>query len=160
MMNLEDIKGLIQQFDQSGVHKMKLEMENLSLSLEKESVLNKAFKASKPALTPAEWIPAESIVETGPTAVSVAAVPAPEHPGEVPVKSPVVGTFYQASAPDAAPFVTVGQRVQKGQTLCIIEAMKMMNEIAAPVSGEVVRILFNQEDMVEYDQTIMLIKEG
>ncbi len=156
MMNLEEIKALIQEFDQSGIHKMTLEIENLSLKLEKESTINKMFKAPKATLIPAEAHP-EPVLEAGPTAVSVVQL---ENPGEVPVKSPVVGTFYQASAPDAAPFVTIGQRVQKGQTLCIIEAMKMMNEIAAPVSGEVVKILVNQEDMVEYDQTIMLIKEG
>ena len=120
------------------------------------AAINKMFKAPKATLIPAEAHP-EPVLEAGPTAVSVVQL---ENPGEVPVKSPVVGTFYQASAPDAAPFVTIGQRVQKGQTLCIIEAMKMMNEIAAPVSGEVVKILVNQEDMVEYDQTIMLIKEG
>lgn len=161
MMNLEEIKGLIQEFDQSGVHKMKLEMEGLSLNLEKESVLNKAFKASKPVFTPTEMASsAQPVMEQSVTVSTPPAAPVQENPGEVPVKSPVVGTFYQASAPDAAPFVAVGQRVQKGQTLCIIEAMKMMNEIAAPVSGEVVRILVNQEDMVEYDQTIMLIKEG
>ena len=80
-------------------------------------------------------------------------------PVGTPVKSPVVRAFYRASSPEAAPFVTVGQRVQKGQTLCIIEAMKMMNEITAPVAGEIISILVNQEDMIEYDQTIMLIKE-
>ena len=76
-----------------------------------------------------------------------------------PVKSPVVGVFYSASAPDAPAYVQVGDRVQKGQTLCIIEAMKMMNEIKAPVSGEIIEILAKNEDLVEYDQTIMLIKE-
>lgn len=162
MMNLEEIKALMQEFDQSGIHKMSLEIENLSLKLEKETMINKMMKVAPPTLAPAE--PVVAMAAEGPSAVAVTAVPAQEpvqeNAGEVPVKSPVVGTFYQASAPDAAPFVTVGQRVQKGQTLCIIEAMKMMNEIAAPVSGEVVKILVNQEDMVEYDQTIMLIKEG
>ena len=64
-----------------------------------------------------------------------------------------------SSAPDAPAYVQVGDRVQKGQTLCIIEAMKMMNEIKAPVSGEIIEILAKNEDLVEYDQTIMLIKE-
>lgn len=158
MMNLEEIKALMQEFDQSGIHKMSLEIENLSLKLEKESMINKMMKVAPPVLS--QEPPVVAMAVEGPSAVAVTAAPAQESPGEVPVKSPVVGTFYQASAPDAAPFVTVGQRVQKGQTLCIIEAMKMMNEIAAPVSGEVVKILVNQEDMVEYDQTIMLIKEG
>jgi acetyl-CoA carboxylase biotin carboxyl carrier protein len=74
------------------------------------------------------------------------------------VESPMVGTFYRGSAPDAAPFVEQGASVRKGQTLCIIEAMKMMNEIAAPVSGRVVRILCENAQPVEYGQPLIVIE--
>ena len=74
------------------------------------------------------------------------------------VESPMVGTYYGAPSPDAAPFVKVGDRVEKGQILCIIEAMKIMNEIESEISGEIVEILANDEDIVEYGQALMKIR--
>lgn len=74
------------------------------------------------------------------------------------VESPMVGTYYGAPSPDADPFVKVGDRVEKGQTLCIIEAMKIMNEIESEISGEIVEILANDEDIVEYGQALMKIR--
>jgi acetyl-CoA carboxylase biotin carboxyl carrier protein len=152
-MNLNDIKMLMQEFDASGIHKFELEIDTMKLKMAKE-----------PAAKVVAALPTASTVVAAP--VQEAATPvigtAPEAAAPlngVPVKSPVVGTFYQASAPDAEPFVTVGQQVKKGQTLCIVEAMKMMNEITAPVSGTVTEILVKDEDMVEFDQVIMLIRE-
>ena len=85
---------------------------------------------------------------------------APSEPKDyISVKSPIVGVFYAAPAENADSYVSIGDTVTKGQTLCIVEAMKMMNEIKAPVSGEIIEILAKNEDLVEYDQTIMLIKE-
>ena len=76
------------------------------------------------------------------------------------VESPMVGTFYRAPAPDAAAFVEEGSSVRKGQTVCIIEAMKMMNEIEAPASGRVVRIIAENAQPVEYGQALMVIEVG
>jgi len=76
------------------------------------------------------------------------------------VESPMVGTFYRALAPDAAAFVEEGSSVRKGQTVCIIEAMKMMNEIEAPASGRVVRIIAENAQPVEYGQALMVIEVG
>ena len=76
------------------------------------------------------------------------------------VKSPMVGTFYRAPAPDAAPFVNVGDTVSPGQTLCIIEAMKIMNEIKAEVAGKVKEILVENAQAVEYNQSIMVIEKA
>ena len=87
-----------------------------------------------------------------------AAVAAEELPAGTPVKSPLVGTFYSSPAPDAPPFVLVGQKVKEGDTLFIIEAMKTMNEIKAPCDGTVVRILAQPGDMVEYNQTVVIIE--
>lgn len=153
-MNLNDIKTLMQEFDKSGIYKFELEMEDIKLKLAKEPaaktvVTVPALQPAAPAAVPA---PAQEPV--------ISDAPVEKAPLEgTPVKSPVVGTFYSASAPGAEPFVTVGQQVKKGQTLCIVEAMKMMNEITAPVSGTVTDILVQEEDMVEFDQVIMLIKE-
>lgn len=74
------------------------------------------------------------------------------------VKSPIVGTFYEGASPDTPPFVKVGDRVEKGRTLCIIEAMKIMNEIESEESGEVIEVLVDDEDIVEYGQPLMKIR--
>lgn len=74
------------------------------------------------------------------------------------VKSPIVGTFYEAASPDSAPFVKIGDKVEKGQTLCIIEAMKIMNEIECEAEGQVVEIFVADEDIVEYGQPLMKIR--
>lgn len=74
------------------------------------------------------------------------------------VKSPIVGTFYKSSSPDNPPFVKVGDRIEKGQILCIIEAMKIMNEIECEAAGEVIEILIGNEDIVEYGQPLMKIR--
>ena len=74
------------------------------------------------------------------------------------VKSPMVGTFYSKSSPNAESFVKIGSKVKKGDTLCIIEAMKLMNEIESEFDGEIVEILANDEDMVEYGQDLFIIR--
>jgi acetyl-CoA carboxylase biotin carboxyl carrier protein len=79
-------------------------------------------------------------------------------PNQKLIESPMVGTFYRAASPDSAPFVEEGSSVRKGQPLCIIEAMKMMNEIAAPVSGRVVRILCENGQPVEYGQPLVVLE--
>lgn len=84
--------------------------------------------------------------------------PADDLPAGTQVKSPLVGTFYSAPSPDEPPFVLVGQEVREGDTLCIIEAMKVMNEIKAPCSGKVVRIMVQPGDMVEYNQLLCIIE--
>jgi acetyl-CoA carboxylase biotin carboxyl carrier protein len=87
-----------------------------------------------------------------------AAPPSPANDKKgVDVKSPMVGTFYRSPAPDEAPFVEVGDRIRVGQTVCIIEAMKLMNEIEAEVSGQVIEILIKNGEPVEYDQPLMRI---
>ena len=154
-MNLTDIKALMQEFANSDIHKFELETDGIKLKLAKES-------AAKPvvAMPTAAPIPMSTMPSYEAPVIASGALET-EKPvlSGTPVKSPVVGTFYSASAPGADPFVTVGQQVKKGQTLCIVEAMKMMNEITAPISGTVTDILVKEEDMVEFDQVIMLIKE-
>lgn len=152
-MNLQDIKDLMKEFNDSDIYKLSLEMDDVKLKLEKEEPVQ-PIVAAPSAVMPA---PIAAAPAAAPTAAPAA--PACEQQEGIPVKSPVVGVFYSASAPDAPAYVKAGDKVQKGQTLCIIEAMKMMNEIKAPVSGEITEILAKNEDLVEYDQTIMLIKE-
>lgn len=115
--------------------------------------------------TPAVALPASltsppAIAPPGTTpAPPVASTPVVD-PKWVEVKSPMVGTFYRSPAPDEPPFVEVGDRIRTGQTICIIEAMKLMNEIEAEVSGQVMEILVQNGESVEYDQPLMRVNPG
>ncbi len=106
---------------------------------------------------PTPVVPTPEAIAPPPTAPP-AAPPAREDPNLVAVLSPMVGTFYRAPAPGEAPFVKVGDRIQTGQTVCIIEAMKLMNELEAEVSGEVVEILAENGQPVEFDQPLMRVR--
>ena len=151
-MNLQDIKDLMKEFNDSDIYKLSLEMDDVKLKLEKEEPIQQIVAA------PSAVMPTP--VAAAPTAAP-AAVPeasACEQQEGTPVKSPVVGVFYSASAPDAPAYVQVGDRVQKGQTLCIIEAMKMMNRIEADKAGVVKAILVNDGEAVEFDQPLIVIE--
>lgn len=89
----------------------------------------------------------------------VAAAPAPSASEGHEVRSPIVGTFYRAASPDAPPFIEVGQRVEKGQTICIVEAMKLMNEIESDASGTIVKALVENGKPVEYNQPLFVIRQ-
>ena len=102
--------------------------------------------------------PAASAAPAAAVAAETETAPADDLPAGTQVKSPLVGTFYTSPSPDEPPFVLVGQEVREGDTLCIIEAMKVMNEIKAPCSGKVVRIMAQPGDMVEYNQVLCIIE--
>ncbi len=139
-MKLDFIKQIMSEFDQSNVTKMKVEIDDLKIELEKESEKVEYVK-------PVEKIEVSTQVEN------------PQVTG-TPVKSPIVGVFYSASSPESDPYVTVGKTVKKGDIVCIIEAMKVMNEIKAPCDGTVTSILVENEELVEYDQALMVIEEN
>lgn len=118
--------------------------------------------AAAPTLTPAPAAeaaaPASSPASEAAPAQAEAAAPAPAASAGTPVKAPIVGTFYSASSPDADPYVQVGDTVREGQVLCIIEAMKLMNEIEAESSGTIREILVKNGEPVEYGQTLFIIE--
>ena len=121
------------------------------------------IKAAEPApvIAAAPAVAAPAAAPTAaPAAESADAAPAAEEqlPAGTQVKSPLVGTFYSSPSPDEPPFVLVGQQVKEGDTLCIIEAMKIMNEIKAPCDGKVIRIMAQPGDMVEYNQVLFVIE--
>ena len=131
------------------------------VSIEAEGVKIRV-KASAPApviaATPAAS-PAPAAQSAAPAASAESeTAPADDIPAGTQVKSPLVGTFYSSPSPDEPPFVLAGQEVKEGDTLCIIEAMKVMNEIKAPCSGKVVRIMVQPGDMVEYNQLLCIIE--
>ena len=165
-MDLTEVRQLLEAFQNSGLHKMNLETPGLKLELQRcpEGTV-RSFADDLPILEPAPIAapaPVQVVqsVQTAAPAPAVQEALASKEPGGVPVKAGLVGTFYNAPAPGAEPFVKEGQQVKKGQTLCVLEAMKMMNEIAAPFSGTVERILVQPEQMVEYGQVLMTIVEN
>ena len=146
-MELEKIIELIQAVSESSLTEFKMEEENLKLSMK----TNKGDKGT-PVVVEAAGI--QTVV---PAAVETAAEPAPKQASGNVVTAPLVGTYYAAASPDAEPFVQVGDTVKKGQTLGIIEAMKLMNEIESEYDGTVKEILVKNEDVIEYGQPMFVI---
>lgn len=153
-LNLEQLKQLIQLFSDSDIGELKLETDAYKIALRKAAQ--------------AEGVPvAPQIVQAAPPVVPAAPAetPAPEPAPAAAEKgghitAPMVGTFYRAPAPDAEPFVQVGDIVEPGQPLCIIEAMKLMNEIEAERRGRIVEILVENAETVEYGQPLFVLEDA
>ncbi|MDU3084669.1 MAG: acetyl-CoA carboxylase biotin carboxyl carrier protein [Streptococcus mitis] len=159
-MNLNDIKDLMVQFDQSSLREFSYKngTDELEFSKNEARLVSEVVSQVAPApvlATPSpvapSSAPAETVAEEVPAEASVAAE------GDL-VESPLVGVAYLAAGPDKPAFVTVGDSVKKGQTLVIIEAMKVMNEIPAPKDGVVTEILVSNEEMVEFGKGLVRIK--
>lgn len=142
-MDFKQIQTIIKEFEKSNMTILEIETDEFKIKLSK----NKSCDNLEPSIVN---IPNVETVTNHPA-------PAPVQPKGFEVKSPLVGTFYEANSPKEKPFVTVGQRVEKGQTLCIIEAMKIMNEITAPVSGVVESVNVKNGSAIGFDQVLMVI---
>lgn len=153
-MDLRKLKKLIDLVEESGIAELEITEGEEKVRIAKVAPNSQTILASNPmayhypAQTPAA--PAQS------GAAVTAAAAAPEDEGHV-VKSPMVGTFYRSPSPGAPAFVEVGQSISEGQTLCIIEAMKLLNEIESDVSGTVKRILVENGQPIEYGQPLFII---
>jgi len=154
-MDLRKLKTLIDLVSESNVSELEITEAEGKVRIVKGpvgapvAVAAPAMEAAPAASTPAVALPAAP--------VAAAAVEAPVASGHV-VKSPMVGTFYTASSPEAKPFVQVGSVVKEGETICIIEAMKILNEIEADKSGTVSRVLVDNGQAVEYGQPLFMIE--
>lgn len=158
-MDLKEIQDLIRFVSKSGVTEVEVEREGFKIVIKAErptteyhavvpqQMMMPAPMAAAPVAAPA--------TAPAPAASAPAAAPAAE--GGVNIKSPMIGTFYRSSGPDKEPFVKVGDRVEKGQVVCIIEAMKLFNEIESEVSGVVTKVLVENASPVEYDQPLFLV---
>lgn len=154
-MNLNEIQDLIKFVAKSGVTEVEIEQKDFKITIKSEKQ-----KADAPI-----YVQATAPVAAAPIA-ALAAAPAPAAPVAAPandddkyitVKSPMIGTFYRSAGPDKEPFVSVGQSINKGETVCIIEAMKLFNEIESEISGKIVKVLVDDASPVEYDQPLFLV---
>ena len=144
-MDIKVVKEFIKLAKDEGVNELKVEDKNLKISV--------SFNSS----TPAQHI-VHSPIQSTSTSVSDTSISTSKSDFHE-LKSPFVGTFYSSPSPDKASYVKVGDKVHKGQTLCILEAMKIMNEIEADVSGEIVEICVDNESLVEYGEVLFKIKK-
>ena len=147
MFNIEEIKELMALLENSSLSALEVQQDDVKVRLEKPAV---TVAAPVPA-------PAPAPVAAPAPAAAPAAAPAPADAGKA-INAPIVGVFYAAPSPDSEPYVSVGKRVKKGDVVCIIEAMKCMNEIQAEEDGEITAVLATNGELVEYGQPLFAIK--
>ncbi len=167
-MDLQYLKKLLKIFDDSTAEDLEIEEKGIKLKISK----NKEDKVSgnAPIFNLSGALPSNQNYQPQPQHAQTAPVPqsqtspadskAEVATGFHEIKAPMVGTYYGAPSPDSEDFVKVGQKVKKGQTLCIVEAMKLMNEIESDIDGEIVKILTNDTEAVEYNQVLFHIKQN
>jgi acetyl-CoA carboxylase biotin carboxyl carrier protein len=166
-MEFKQIQELIKAINKSNISELSVEEGDFKITIKQAQVSETQFVAvqapmpmSMPTMMPQAQQPA-AIAAPQPAPAAQAAAPAttPATSGkEITIKSPMIGTFYRSSSPDKPAFVNVGDEVKQGQVLCIIEAMKLFNEIESEVSGRIVKVLIDDASPVEYDQPLFLVE--
>lgn len=159
-MKTTEIRDLIDFIAQSGLNEVDIETKELKLHVKREPD-QKVMKASAPVIAaPVVTAPPTQAVVTPQSQVQVPKVEKPVAASAkmVDIKSPMIGTFYRSANPDSPPMISVGDKVSKGQTVCIIEAMKLFNEIESEVSGTIVKVMVENASPVEYDQVLFVVE--
>ncbi|MDO4782843.1 MAG: acetyl-CoA carboxylase biotin carboxyl carrier protein [Capnocytophaga felis] len=163
-MDLRDIQNLIKFVAKSGASEVKLEMEDIKITIKtnpEESGREQVFVQQMP-MTTMPQLPVQQAVTVPQTVVPETSDSKPATTNDdskyVTIKSPMIGTFYRRPAPDKPLFVEVGTTVKKGDVICIIEAMKLFNEIESEISGKIVKVLVDDSSPVEFDQPLFLVE--
>ena len=141
-LNLEFLKEIIQIMKDEGLNEISIEQNDIKIHVKRASAQSSIVTQGAAVLT-------ERPAKTENMAAGLAVIPAP-----------MVGTFYRAPSPDVEPYVNVGDKIKAGQVICVIDAMKLMNEITADLNGEIVEILVEDGQPVEYDQPIFRVRPG
>jgi acetyl-CoA carboxylase biotin carboxyl carrier protein len=162
-MKTSEIRDLIDFISKTGLNEVNIETGELKLHIKREPDQKVLKSAAQVVATPVHAVTqaAQPQAVTQTAAPQQKAAPATEVSSgkkTVDVKSPMIGTFYRSANPDSPPFVSVGDKVTKGQTLCIIEAMKLFNEIESEVSGTIVKVCVENATPVEYDQVLFVVE--
>ena len=147
-MNIKEIKEMINLMNENGLMELEIEKDDMRIKLKKTGSAVEGFSA-----------PIILDKQNAPTAQQGAA-PAAEKPASktIEIKAPMVGTFYRAPSPESPPYAETGQTIEPGQVICIIEAMKLMNEIKSEIRGKVLEILVDNAEPVEFGQPLLLIE--
>ena len=164
-MDISEIQDLIKFIAKAGVTEVEIEKKDFKITIKSEMPKKKGAAAAAEATiqvpVPVATMPVAPAVPAAPAAAPAPAAEAPNAASDeddyITVKSPMIGTFYRRSAPDKPTFVEVGSTVGNGDVLCVIEAMKLFNEIESEVSGKIVKILVDDNSPVEYDQPLFLV---
>ncbi|MDG1777786.1 MAG: acetyl-CoA carboxylase biotin carboxyl carrier protein [Flavobacteriaceae bacterium] len=157
-MDLKEIQNLIKFVAKSGASEVKLEMDDVKITIRtgKESDAKQVQQLTVPVQMPSAPVLQAPVAAPVPTEAPKAEAPA-EDSKYITIKSPIIGTFYRRPSPDKPIFAEVGQSIAEGDVLCIIEAMKLFNEIESEVSGKIVKILVDDASPVEFDQPLFLV---
>ena len=160
-MDLKEIQNLIKFVSNTGVAEVKLETGDVKITI------RTTLEGNTPDVTYVQQAPIQQAIQAAPVAapVAIAPVAAPaadtaatvDNSKYITIKSPMIGTLYRKPAPDKAPFVEVGSTISKGDVVCVVEAMKLFNEIESEFSGRIVKILVDDMSPVEFDQPLFLI---
>ena len=157
-MEYKDIKKLIDDMGESKIDELEIEFpEGVKISMKKNTKKEVVIAATEPSVIEAS-APMSVPVVTKKQENSLVNVEEKVEENYKIIKSPMVGTFYASSSPDKDPYVKVGDKVKKGQVVCIVEAMKLMNEIESEFDGEIVEVCVNNQDMVEYGTPLFKVK--
>lgn len=156
-MNLKEIKEMITLMNENNLTELELEREGLKIRLRRGG---RATLDQSPNIVIERTgaLPEQNIAYNAPATQAAQAKPAEQVPSGVEIKAPMVGTFYRSPSPDASPFVEIGSEVEIGQVVCIIEAMKLMNEIKSEVKGKVKEILIDNGNPIEFGQVLFRIE--
>lgn len=159
-MDIKEIQELIKFVAKSGVSEVSIDRKDFKITIKAQSTAPTYVNATIPAAPVMQALPAAAPTSAAPSAAAPApaAAPASESSNLITIKSPMIGTFYRSSSPDKPAFVSVGDEVKAGQVVCIIEAMKLFNEIESEVSGKIVKVLVDNATPVEYDQPLFLVE--
>jgi acetyl-CoA carboxylase biotin carboxyl carrier protein len=157
-MKTTEIRDLIDFISTTGLNEVNIETSELKLHVKRDPD-QKVFKSSS-VVAAAPAMSAPAVQAAAPTSAATAPKVAEPASGKktLEIKSPMIGTFYRTPNPDSPPFISVGDKVSKGQTVCVIEAMKLFNEIESEVSGTVVKVLVENASPVEYDQVLFVVE--
>ncbi|MCG9792144.1 acetyl-CoA carboxylase biotin carboxyl carrier protein [Flavobacterium algicola] len=155
-MDLKEIQNLIKFVSNTGVAEVKLEMDDIKITIRTTLEGN---STETTYVQQAPQAPVQQVIAPAPAApvATTPAAPAVEESKYITVKSPIIGTFYRKPSPDKPMFVEVGTTIAKGDVLCVIEAMKLFNEIESEVTGKIVKILVDDMSPVEFDQPLFLV---
>jgi len=151
-MNLEEIKDLIKLVSKSGLGKVEIEREGFRISIKGSQSEPVMYQAAPMVAAPVAAAPA-----LAPAAPASSENNSADDSKYITIKSPMIGTFYRTPGPDKDAFVNVGDSIQKGDKVCIIEAMKTFNEIESEISGKIVKVLVDNASPVDYDQPLFLV---